>query len=107
MARQNPWLCDREKLRDILAAIDRIVTLCSAGKLLSKMSLIQVWFIQNLQIIGEVSRSRRPVCLRSQFKDLRHTNLVSVSWQALQFGAAFRAEAIGGNVLCPTATAKN
>lgn len=48
---------DREKLRDILDAIERIEKYAVQGRQSFKQNeLIQSWFIQHLQIIGEASR---------------------------------------------------
>jgi uncharacterized protein with HEPN domain len=52
---------DREKLRDILNAIERIERYVIFGKeRFERDELVQTWFIQNLQIIGEASRSLSP-----------------------------------------------
>ncbi|WOD38190.1 DUF86 domain-containing protein [Nodosilinea sp. E11] len=49
---------DREKLEDILEAIERIERYAVQGvQAFEQSELIQVWFIQNLQVIGEASRS--------------------------------------------------
>jgi uncharacterized protein with HEPN domain len=56
---------DREKLQDILEAIERIDRYAVQGKqAFEQNELIQTWFTQNLQIIGEASRS-----LSSQIRD--------------------------------------
>lgn len=48
---------DREKLRDILDAIERIEKYAVQGRQsFEQNELIQTWFIQHLQIIGEASR---------------------------------------------------
>jgi uncharacterized protein with HEPN domain len=48
---------NREKLRDILEAIERIEKYAVQGrKAFEENELIQNWFIQHLQIIGEASR---------------------------------------------------
>lgn len=48
---------DREKLHDIVEAIERIERYAVRGrKAFEQDELIQTWFTQNLQIIGEVSR---------------------------------------------------
>jgi uncharacterized protein with HEPN domain len=47
---------NREKLRDILEAIERIEKYAVQGrKAFEENELIQNWFIQHLQIIGEAS----------------------------------------------------
>ena len=48
---------DREKLRDIIEAIERIDRYAVLGRQsFEQDELIQTWFIQHLQIIGEASR---------------------------------------------------
>ncbi len=48
---------DREKLRDIIEAIERIDRYAVQGRQsFEQDELIQTWFIQHLQIIGEASR---------------------------------------------------
>ena len=49
---------DREKLYDILEAIDRIERYTVQGRQAFEANeLIQSWFVQNLQVIGEAARS--------------------------------------------------
>ncbi|WP_017297913.1 DUF86 domain-containing protein [Nodosilinea nodulosa] len=49
---------DRDKLHDMLEAIERIERYASQGKTAFEQNeLIQTWFTQNLQIIGEAARS--------------------------------------------------
>ncbi len=49
---------DSEKLKDILEAIIRIEKYAIQGKTsFEEDELIQTWFVQNLQIIGEASRA--------------------------------------------------
>lgn len=49
---------DREKLHDILEAIERINRYAVQGRQsFEESELIQVWFIQHLQIIGEAARA--------------------------------------------------
>lgn len=49
---------DREKLQDTLEAIERIDRYAVQGRqAFEQDELIQTWFTQNLQIIGEASRS--------------------------------------------------
>ncbi|KOP25564.1 nucleotidyltransferase [Hapalosiphon sp. MRB220] len=49
---------DREKLADILEAIQRIDRYAIQGKQsFAENELIQTWFIQHLQVIGEASRA--------------------------------------------------
>ena len=47
---------DRERLRDILEAIEKVEKYASRGKqIFERDELIQVWIIHHLQIIGEAS----------------------------------------------------
>jgi uncharacterized protein with HEPN domain len=49
---------DREKLLDILEATDRIERYIVFGReRFERDELVQTWFVQNLQIIGEACRS--------------------------------------------------
>lgn len=49
---------DQEKLQDILEAIERIDRYAVQGRqVFEQNELIQTWFTQNLQVIGEASRS--------------------------------------------------
>ncbi|MFM6191089.1 DUF86 domain-containing protein [Planktothrix sp.] len=49
---------DFEKLKDILEAITRIEKYAILGKTnFEEDELIQTWFVQNLQIMGEASRA--------------------------------------------------
>ena len=55
---------DREKLRDILEAIERIERYAVLGRgRFETDELIQTWFIQHLQIVGEASRALSQVSL--------------------------------------------
>jgi uncharacterized protein with HEPN domain len=49
---------DREKLQDILEAIERIERYAMQGRqAFEQNELIQTWFTQNLQVIGEAARA--------------------------------------------------
>jgi uncharacterized protein with HEPN domain len=49
---------NRERLRDILESIELIEKYAAKGRAAFEQDeLIQVWFLQHLQIIGEASRS--------------------------------------------------
>jgi uncharacterized protein with HEPN domain len=49
---------DREKLQDILEAIERIERYAVQGRqAFEQNELIQTWFTQNLQVIGEAARA--------------------------------------------------
>jgi uncharacterized protein with HEPN domain len=48
---------DKERLRDILEAIEHIEKYAAKGRTAFEAAeLIQVWFLRHLQIIGEASR---------------------------------------------------
>ncbi len=50
---------DRERLEDILTAIDKIVARTQpSGEMLVEDEMLQVWVLHHLQIIGEACRSR-------------------------------------------------
>ena len=49
---------DRERLQDILEAIEHIEKYAAKGRAAFEQDeLIQIWFLQHLQIIGEASRA--------------------------------------------------
>jgi uncharacterized protein with HEPN domain len=49
---------DRERLQDIIEAIELIEKYAAQGRTAFEQNeLIQVWFLQHLQIIGEASRA--------------------------------------------------
>lgn len=49
---------NQEKLRDMIEAIERIQKYAVQGrKSFEENELIQTWFVQNLQIIGEAARA--------------------------------------------------
>lgn len=49
---------DRERLQDILEAIEHIEKYAAKGRAVFEQDeLIQIWFLQYLQIIGEASRA--------------------------------------------------
>jgi uncharacterized protein with HEPN domain len=52
---------DREKLQDMLEAIERIDRYAVQGyQAFEQSELIQTWYTQNLQIIGKASRALSP-----------------------------------------------
>ena len=52
---------DRERLRDILEAIERIEKHTSAGRsVLDKEELVQTWVVYHLMILGEACRALSP-----------------------------------------------
>ena len=49
---------DRERLKDILDAIEQIEKYAAKGRAVFEQDeLVQIWFLQHLQIIGEASRA--------------------------------------------------
>jgi len=69
---------DREKLQDILEAIERIDRYAVQGRqAFEQNELIQTWFTQNLQIIGEASRSLSSA-VRDQYPDIPWTNMIGM-----------------------------
>ena len=49
---------DRERLRDILEAIEKIYTHAQQGReIFDKDEMLQVWVIHHIQIIGEAARA--------------------------------------------------
>jgi uncharacterized protein with HEPN domain len=69
---------DREKLQDMLEAIERIERYVVQGRQAFEQSeLIQVWFTQNLQIIGEASRVLSPA-IRTQHPEIPWTNIIGM-----------------------------
>lgn len=69
---------DREKLRDILEAIERIERYALQGRqAFEQNELIQTWFTQNLQIIGEASRSLSSA-IRDQHPEVPWTKIIGM-----------------------------
>lgn len=69
---------DREKLQDILEAIDRINRYAVQGRQeFERNELIQFWFTQNLQIIGEAARSLSAV-IRNQHPEVPWTKMIGM-----------------------------
>jgi uncharacterized protein with HEPN domain len=56
---------DRDRLTDILTAIDRILGKTTGGKIIFDADkMLHVWVLHHLQIIGEAAR-----CLSDDFRD--------------------------------------
>jgi len=52
---------DRERLRDILEAVERIEKYAARGReSFERDELIQVWIVHHLQLVGEAARSVSP-----------------------------------------------
>lgn len=57
---------DRERLADILRAIDQILSKTSRGReVFDRDEMLQVWVLHHLEIIGEASR-----CLTENFRQV-------------------------------------
>ncbi|MBE9156908.1 DUF86 domain-containing protein [Nodosilinea sp. LEGE 06152] len=69
---------DREKLEDILEAIERIERYAVQGiQAFEQSELIQTWFIQNLQVIGEASRSLS-AAIREQHPEVPWSKIIGM-----------------------------
>ncbi|MDT9178186.1 MAG: DUF86 domain-containing protein [Limnospira sp. PMC 1291.21] len=67
---------DLEKLLDMLEAIERIERYAVQGRSTYEQNeLIQTWFIQNLQIIGEAARALTSE-IRSQHPEIPWKNII-------------------------------
>lgn len=52
---------DRERVRDMLDAIERIRRYAARGEAAFRSDeLVQVWFVRHLQVLGEAARSMSP-----------------------------------------------
>jgi len=71
---------DRERLRDILKAIDHVLDKTTGGReAFNRDEMVQVWVLHHLQVIGEASRSlseefkrRQPDKAWSKAAGMRH-----------------------------------
>ncbi len=69
---------DREKLQDILEAIERIERYAVKGRqAFEQDELIQTWFTHNLQVIGEASRSLSSA-IRDQHPEVPWSNIIGM-----------------------------
>jgi uncharacterized protein with HEPN domain len=69
---------DREKLLDILEAIERIERYAVQGReAFERNELIQTWFTQNLQVIGEAARSLS-LEIRDQHPDIPWKKIIGM-----------------------------
>ncbi|MCT7967467.1 DUF86 domain-containing protein [Laspinema sp. D1] len=69
---------DREKLLDMLEAIERIERYAIQGRsAFEENELIQTWFTQNLQIIGEAARALTSE-IRNQHPEIPWTNIIGM-----------------------------
>lgn len=69
---------DREKLQDMLEAIERIDRYAVQGRqAFEQNELIQTWFTQNPQIIGEASRSLSSA-IRDQHPSVAWTKIIGM-----------------------------
>jgi len=68
---------DREKLLDILEAIERIERYAVQGReAFEQNELIQTWFIQNLQVIGEAAPLSSEI--RTQHSDIPWKQIIGM-----------------------------
>lgn len=69
---------DREKLHDMLEAIERIERYASQGReAFEQNELIQTWFTQNLQVIGEAARALSSE-IREQHPEVPWPNIIGM-----------------------------
>jgi uncharacterized protein with HEPN domain len=69
---------DRERLRDILEAIERIDRYVLQGRqAFEENELIQAWYSQNLKIIGEASRALSP-SIRIDHPEIPWSNMIGM-----------------------------
>ncbi len=69
---------DREKLLDILEAIERIERYAVQGRqAFEQNELIQTWFTQNLQVIGEAARALSSE-IRNQYPEVPWTKIIGM-----------------------------
>ena len=69
---------DREKLLDMLEAIERIERYAVQGRSAYEQNeLIQTWFTQNLQIIGEAARALTSE-IRNQHPEIPWKNIIGM-----------------------------
>ena len=68
----------RERLRDILEAIERAEKYAARGKsAFENDELIQVWILHHLQVIGEAARSLEPE-LKENFPDIPWVDIIGM-----------------------------
>ena len=69
---------DRERIMDIIEAIERIEKVTSKGKpLFYKDEMVQVWVVHHLQIIGEAVRALSPE-FRSAHPDIPWSDIIGM-----------------------------
>lgn len=69
---------DREKLLDILEAIERTERYTVQGRqAFEQNELIQTWFIQNLQVVGEAARALSSE-IRAQHPEIPWTKMIGM-----------------------------
>ncbi|MGG6237240.1 HepT-like ribonuclease domain-containing protein [Nodosilinea sp. AN01ver1] len=69
---------DREKMHDMLEAIERIERYASQGReAFEQNELIQTWFTQNLQVIGEAARALSSE-IREQHPEVPWSNIIGM-----------------------------
>ena len=69
---------DRERVRHILEAIERIERYAIRGEVAFRRDeLIQTWMIQNIQVIGEAARALSPE-LQDRHRDVPWTDIIGM-----------------------------
>ncbi len=69
---------DRERLLDILEAIERIEKYAARGlQFFEHDELVQVWILHHLQIIGEAARALSPR-FRDQYSDVPWSQVIGM-----------------------------
>ena len=68
----------RERLRDILEAIERVEKYAARGKAtFENDELVQVWILHHLQVIGEAARALKPE-LKENFPDIPWVDIIGM-----------------------------
>lgn len=69
---------DRERLLDILEAIERIEKYASSGReTFNQDELIQIWILHHLQILGEAARALDPA-FRERFPQVPWSQIIGM-----------------------------
>jgi len=69
---------DRERLQDILEAVERIEKYAARGRqTFDDDELIQNWMVQNLQVIGEAARALSPT-VRDSHPELAWSDIIGM-----------------------------
>ena len=69
---------DRERLRDMLEAVERIEKYVARGRpAFDQDELIQNWMVQNLQVIGEAARALSPA-VRDRHPEMAWSDIIGM-----------------------------